>query len=143
MPVHFQRRYYSTYCVSPISDKERCISYSLFFLSYKHLYPSGHRFWAEIVKSTVSRDILCGRLREGCQWALTTALATSKNTRLFDVLDQNKTQFSLTRHSVQTARQTLSRQAIGFSSFTGAGDLVLQLICLESLGSELQGSCSL
>ena len=38
------------------------------------------------------------------------------------------------------ARQSLSRQAISLGSFTVAGDFVLMLIHLESLGSELQGS---
>ena len=36
------------------------------------------------------------------------------------------------------ARQPLSRQAISLGSFTVAADFVLQLIHLESLGSELQ-----
>ena len=48
--------------------------------------------------------------------------------------------FSLTCHSVQRARQPLSRRAISGGSFTVAGDFVLQLIRLESLGSELQES---
>ena len=75
-------------------------------------------------------------------WALAIALSTGKNTRLFVGLDQNKTRFdfSLTCHSVQKARQKLSRRAISRGSFTVAGDFVLQLICLESLGSELQQS---
>ena len=38
------------------------------------------------------------------------------------------------------ARQSLSRRAISLGSFTGAGDFVLQLSRLESLGSELQES---
>ena len=38
------------------------------------------------------------------------------------------------------ARQPLSRRAISLGSFTVAGDFVLMLICLESLGSELQES---
>ena len=48
--------------------------------------------------------------------------------------------FSLTCHIVQRARQPLSRRAISGGSFTVAGDFVLQLIRLESLGSELQES---
>ena len=48
--------------------------------------------------------------------------------------------FLLTCHSVQKARQPLSRRAISLGSFTGAVDFVLQLIHLESLGSELQPS---
>ena len=48
--------------------------------------------------------------------------------------------FSLTCHSVQGARQPSSGRAISLGSFTGAGDFVLQLIRLESLGSELQES---
>ena len=38
------------------------------------------------------------------------------------------------------ARQPLSRRAISLGSFTVAGDFVLNLIRLESLGSELQES---
>ena len=38
------------------------------------------------------------------------------------------------------ARQSLSRRAISLGSFTVAGDFVLQLSHLESLGSELQES---
>ena len=41
---------------------------------------------------------------------------------------------------VQGARQPPSGRAISLGSFTGAGDFVLQLIRLESLGSELQES---
>ena len=48
--------------------------------------------------------------------------------------------FLLTCHSVQRARQPLSKRAISLGSFTGAVDFVLQLIRLESLGSELQQS---
>ena len=48
--------------------------------------------------------------------------------------------FLLTCHSVQRARQPLSRRAISLGSFTGAVDFVLQLIRLQSLGSELQQS---
>ena len=70
-------------------------------------------------------------------WALAIALSTGKNTRLFVVLEHD---FSLTCHSVQRARQKLSRRAISRGSFTVAGDFVLQLIRLESLGSELQQS---
>ena len=38
------------------------------------------------------------------------------------------------------ARQPLSQRAISLGSFTVAGDFVLMLIRLESLGSELQES---
>ena len=38
------------------------------------------------------------------------------------------------------ARQSLSRQAISLGSFTVAGDFVLMLIHLKSLGNELQES---
>ena len=38
------------------------------------------------------------------------------------------------------ARQLPSGRAISLGSFTGAGDFVLQLIRLKSLGSELQES---
>ena len=70
-------------------------------------------------------------------WALAIALASDKNTRLVGVLDQNKTRFfTAEKH----ARQPLSRQAISLGSFTVAGDFVLMLIHLESLGRELQES---
>ena len=58
-----------------------------------------------------------------------------KNIRLFGVLDQNKTRFS-----TYVSQRPLSRRAISLGSFTGAVDFVLQLIRLESLGSELQQS---
>ena len=73
-------------------------------------------------------------------WTLAIALTTGKNIRLFGVLDQNKIFYFNTCHSVQRARQPLSRRAISLGSFTGAVDFVLQLIRLESLGSELQQS---
>ena len=41
---------------------------------------------------------------------------------------------------VTACREQLSRRAISLGSFTGAVDFVLQLIRLESLGSELQQS---
>ena len=71
-------------------------------------------------------------------WTLAIALTTGKNIRLFGVLDQNKI-FYL-RVTAWRARQPLSRRAISLGSFTGAVDFVLQLIRLESLGSELQQS---
>ena len=40
----------------------------------------------------------------------------------------------------ERARQSLSRRAISLGSLTVAGDFVLQLSRLESLGSELQES---
>ena len=75
-------------------------------------------------------------------WTLAIALATGKNTRLFGGLDQNKTartrhHFLLTCHSVQRARQPLSRRAISLGSFTGAVDFVLQLNRLERTTTEL------
>ena len=68
-------------------------------------------------------------------WMLAIALTTGKNIRLFGVLDQNKT-----RIFTYVSQRPLSRRAISLGSFTGAVDFVLQLIHLESLGSELQQS---
>ena len=54
----------------------------------------------EIVKAAAGRDTQRCRLREGCHCGrlpialLAIALAMGKNTRLFGVLDQNKTRFS-------------------------------------------------
>ena len=70
-------------------------------------------------------------------WALAIALSTGKNTRLFVVLDQNKTRFFTYVSQHAESNQKLSRRAISRGSFTVAGDFVLQLIRLESLGSEL------
>ena len=56
----------------------------------------------KIVKAAAGLDTLSSRLRRRMSlWALAIALATGKNTRLFGVLDQNETQFSLACHSVQ------------------------------------------
>ena len=66
-----------------------------------------------------------------------------KNTRLIGVLDQNKTQFfTYLRVTAcrEHARQPLLRRAISLGRFTVAGDFVLMLIRLKSLGSELQES---
>ena len=65
-------------------------------------------------------------------WALAIALATDKNTRSFAVLNQKEIRFF--------TYVSPSGRAISLGSFTGAGDFVLQLIRLESLGSELQES---
>ena len=45
-------------------------------------------------------------------------IATGKNTKLFGVLARTRTDFSLTCHSVQGARQPLSSRAISLGSFT-------------------------
>ena len=102
----------------------------------------------EIVKS--QRDKSCCRsghsalqaTRRMPLWALAFALSTGKNTRLFGLLDQNETWFFYLRVCVtaQRARQPMSRRAISLGSFTVAGDFMLQVIRLESLGSELQES---
>ena len=66
-------------------------------------------------------------------WTLAIALATGKNTRLFGVLDQNKTRFStyvyVSQRAESKAATVMSRRAISLGS-----------IRLESLGSELQQS---
>ena len=107
------------------------------------------------VRSSCHRTIILSRDSKSCCWSghsalqatrrmplwtLAIALATGKNTRLFGRLDQNKTRFST--YVSQRARQPLSRRATSLGSFTGAVDFVyvLQLIRLESLGSELQQS---
>ena len=68
---------------------------------------------------------------------------TSKQARTQDhsaCWTRTRHDFSLTCHSVQTARQPPSGRGISLGSFTGAGDFVLQLVRLESRGSELQES---
>ena len=70
-------------------------------------------------------------------WALAIALATDKNTRSFAVLNQKEIRF-FTYVSQRAGGEAAT--AISLGSFTGAGDFVLQLIRLESLGSELQES---
>ena len=71
-------------------------------------------------------------------WVLTIALATSKNTRLFGVLDWNETRF-FTYVSLRAASKAAT-VTFSLGRFTVAGDFVLQLILLESLGSELEES---
>ena len=71
-------------------------------------------------------------------WALTIALATSKNTRLFGVMDYNETRFFT--YVSQRAESKAATVTISMGSFTVAGDFVLQLIHLKSLGSELEAS---
>ena len=69
-------------------------------------------------------------------WALTIVLATGRNTRLFGVLDQNETRFFT--YVSQRAESQAATVMISLGSFQVAGDFVLQLIRLESLGSELE-----
>ena len=59
-----------------------------------------------------------------------------KNTRLFGVLDQNETRFFT--YVSQRAESKAATVAISLGSFTVARDFMLQLIRLESLGSELE-----
>ena len=72
-------------------------------------------------------------------WALAIALATGKNTKLFGVLDQNENGFFT--YVSQRAESRAATVTMSLGSFTVAGDFVLlQLIRLESLGSELEES---
>ena len=66
------------------------------------------------------------------------ALATGKNTRLFGVLDQNEKRFFT--YVSQRAESKAATVTISLGSFTAAGEFVLKLIRLESLGSELEES---
>ena len=70
------------------------------------------------IKAAAGLDTALQATRRMPLWALAFALATGKNTRLFGVLDQkNQTRFSTnTCHSVQSARQPLSRRAISLGS---------------------------
>ena len=72
--------------------------------------------------------------------ALAIALATDKNTRSFAVLNQKEIRFFTYVSQRAGGEAATVRRAISLGSFTGAGDFVLQLIRLESLGSELQES---
>ena len=101
----------------------------------------------EIVKTAaklllqVLLDTLHCRLREGCHCGRLPSHYRRAGTQ--DYLAcwaRTRHDFSLTRHSVQRERQPLSRRAIRVGSFTVAGDFVLQLIRLESLGRELEES---
>ena len=95
----------------------------------------------EIVKAAAGLDTLRCRLREGCHCGrLPLHYRRARTQDYLACLTRTRQYFSLTCHSVQRARQPLSRRAISVGSFTVAGDFVLQLIRLESLGSELQQS---
>ena len=73
-------------------------------------------------------------------WALAIALATGKNTRLFGVLDQNETRvFTYVSQRAESKAATVKR-VISLGIHTVAGEFVLQVIRLKSLGSELQES---
>ena len=94
-----------------------------------------------IVKAAAGLDTLCCRLRERCHCGrLPSHYRRARTQDYLACWTRTRHDFSLTCHSVQRARQPLSRREISGGSFTVAGDFVLQLICLESLGSELQES---
>ena len=94
-----------------------------------------------IVKAAAGLDTLRCRLRERCHCGrLPSHYRRARTQDYLACWTRTRHGFSLTCHSVQRARQPLSRRAISGSSFPVAGDFVLQLIRLESLGSELQES---
>ena len=100
----------------------------------------------EIVKS--QRDNSCCRsghsalqaTRRMPLWALAFARARTQDYLACWTRTGHDFLLTCTCHSVQRARQPLSRRAISLGSFTVAGDFMLQVIRLESLGSELQES---
>ena len=93
------------------------------------------------VKAAAGLDTLRCRLREGCHCGrLPSRYQRARTQDYLSCWTRKRHDFSLTCHSVQRARQKLSRRAISRGSFTVAGDFMLQLIRLESLGSELQQS---
>ena len=92
----------------------------------------------EIVKAAAGLDTALQATRRIPLWALTIALATGKNTRLFGVLDQNETQFFT--YVSQRAESKAATVPISLGSFTVAGEFMLQLIRLKRLVCELQES---
>ena len=91
------------------------------------------------VKAAAGLDTLRYRLLERCHCGrLTSHYRRARTQDYLACWTGTRHDFSLTCHSVQRARQPLSRRAISGGSFTVAGDFVLQLIRLESLGSKLQ-----
>ena len=98
-------------------------------------------FFLDIVKVAEGLDTLRCRLRERCHCGRLPSHYRWARTQVYLACwTRTRHNFSLTCHSVQRARQPLSRRAISGGSFTVAGDFVLQLIRPESLGSELQES---
>ena len=55
---------------------------------------------------------------------------------------QNKIHSYTSCHSVPTARQSLSLRVISLGSFTGAGDLVLRLVCVKTLYMYKRATCN-
>ena len=100
------------------------------------------RKWAcFFVKTVHTRATENCTLREACQCGRLPSHYQQARTQDHSACwTRTRHDFSLTCHSVQTARQPRSRLAISLGSFTGTGDFVLQLIRLESLESELQDS---
>ena len=94
----------------------------------------------EIVKSqkAAGLDTLRCRLREGCHCGrLPSHYRRARTQDYLACWTRTRHDFLLTCtcHSVQRARQPLSRRAISLGSFTVAGDFMLQFIRLESLGA--------
>ena len=59
-----------------------------------HRTRNGYKSFSRIPKAAAGRDTALQATRRMPLWTLTIALATGKNTRLFGMLDQNKTRFS-------------------------------------------------
>ena len=94
-----------------------------------------------MLKVAAGLDTLRYRLRERCHCGrLPSHYRRARTQYYLACWNRTRHDFSLMSHSVQRARQPLSRRAISGGCFTVAGDFVLQLIRLESLGSELQES---
>ena len=101
---------------------------------------SCHRYFLEIVKAAAGQDTLSLRVAGYAKDAIVDACHRTNDGQEHKIIWRAGHDFLFTCHSVQRARQPLSRRAISLGSFTGTVDFVLQLIRLESLGSELQQS---
>ena len=92
-----------------------------------------------IVKAAAGLDTLRCRLRERCHCGrLPSHYRRARTQDYLACWTRTRHNFSLTCHSVQRARQPLLRRAISGRVLHGGRGL--QLIRLESLGSELQES---
>ena len=101
-----------------------------------------HRNFLEIVKAAAGQDTQSCRLREGCHVdACHRTNDGQEHKIIWRAGPEQDTIFYLRVTACrEQGSQPLSKRVISLGSFTGAVDFVLQLIRLESLGSELQQS---
>ena len=84
---------------------------------------------------------VAGYAKDAIVGACHRTIATDKNTRLLGLLDQYGTGFfTYVSQCAESKAATVATSDYSLGSFTVAGDFMLQLIRLESLGSELQES---